>query len=120
MSDAAAAAARATGNPGINNTAWLFFILAAAFLFYVTIKGDLPKWLGLFGLAPGKAAPAAGSSSTAGPAAGFPNMLGGRIGGNLQPPALPALPNITGAIDSGSWDVPQPAGGTNAPQDATW
>ena len=114
MTGAAAAAARATGNPGVNNTAWLFFILAAAFLFYVTIKGDLPKWLGLFGLAPSTGAAAPSASSTGAAGGGLPNVLGGAA------PHLPGLPNITGAVDSGTWDIPQPAGGTNPPQSSTW
>lgn len=111
---AAAAAARATGNPGINNTAWLFFILGAAFLFYVTVRGDLPKWLGLFGLAPGSAA----GRPAAAPAGSFqtlPNVLGGAS------PAMPSLPNLTGgSVDTGTWDFPQPPGGSNPTQSSTW
>lgn len=87
-------AARATGNPGINNTAWLFFILALAFLFYVTVKGDLPKWLGLLGLASG-ATPASATSPTA---AGTASAAGGL-------PGLPAIPSI-GQTSSGVGNLP--------------
>ena len=90
---ATATAARSLGNPsgGINNTAYLFFVLALAFIFYITIKGDLPKWLGLFGLG-GKptgsatASPAASTPATNSSTA--PNVLGGAA------PTYAALPAL--------------------------
>jgi hypothetical protein len=82
---ATAAAARALGNPsgGINNTAYLFFVLALAFIVYITVKGDLPKWLGLFGLG-GTPAGATGSNPVA---TGTPSVAGGL-------PGLPGLPSL--------------------------
>ena len=78
---ATATAARSLGNPsgGINNTAYLFFVLALAFIVYITTKGDLPKWLGLFGLGGSPAgATAASPASTGTPAAasGLPGLPG--------------------------------------------
>lgn len=73
------------GNPGINNTAYLFFALVAAFLFFVTLRGDLGKWLGLLGLAGGTTA------STAAPAA-TPNAAGAAP----SAPALPSIPSVLG------------------------
>ncbi len=73
---------RVPGNPGIDNTSFLFFVLAAAFAFFVTVRGDLPKWLGLFGLA-------SSQTLTPNPAAtsnGTPSISG--------LPALPALSPI--------------------------
>lgn len=72
------------GNPGIDNTAFLFFVLAAAFAFFITVRGDLPKWLGLFGLA--GSSPTAGSPRTLpfAPASTGPDGL----------PALPMIPKI--------------------------
>ena len=92
----AATAARSLGNPsgGINNTAYLFFVLVLAFIFYVTIKGDLPKWLGLFGLG-GTPAGTTASSQTS---TGTPS-----VGGGL--PGLPSIPSIgsqTTGVNSGS------------------
>jgi len=84
-------ALRLPGNPGIDNTAFLFFVLAAAFAFFITVRGDLPKWLGLFGLAgsaPGKPVTGAGTSGgTTGPS---PAPLVSNL------PALPAIPNFSG------------------------
>jgi hypothetical protein len=115
MTGAAAAAARVTGNPGINNTAWLFFILAAAFLFYVTTRGDLPKWLGLFGLgkSAAPAAPSPGATGTPSAARGLPSLPG-------LPPLAGGQGGMSGGVEQGTWDYPQPIGGTAAPQDATW
>ena len=80
----AAASAQAIGKPGgVNNTAYLFFVLAMAFIVYITTKGDLPKWLGLFGLGQSNTAPG-GSPTTA---TGTPS-----VGGGL--PGLPSLPSI--------------------------
>ena len=88
---AANVAARALNAPGgINNTAYLFFVLALAFIFFVTIKGDLPKWLGLFGLGQSSASPAGTSA---------PGTTG--VGGL---PGLPALPTL------GSGGLSLPAG----------
>lgn len=35
----------------MNNTSFLFGAVAFAFLFFITARGDLPAWLGVFGLA---------------------------------------------------------------------
>ena len=88
---ASAAAAQALGKPGgVNNTAYLFFVLALAFIVYITVKGDLPKWLGLFGL--GQSAAPASPSTTA---AGTPAVAGGL-------PGLPAIPQIGSQSGAGS------------------
>jgi hypothetical protein len=133
---AAGAAASALGKPGgINNTAYLFFVLALAFLFYITVKGDLPKWLGLLGLggSAAKSAPAPAVSGTAAAAPGLPALpgtpgfsvnnqllLGGLIGAgssgvdaftpagfNLPAPSNAAQP--TGAFGQSSSDASNPA-----------
>ena len=98
---ATAVAARAAGNPGINNTAWLFFILAAAFVFFVTVRGDLPKWLGLFGLG---GSPAQSKTSATTPTQPSPGFLGGAVPDVLagQPANLPPLPAIPGGGSYGS------------------
>ena len=92
---ASAAAAQALGKPGgVNNTAYLFFVLALAFIVYITVKGDLPKWLGLFGLA----SSATPQGAATGSAAGTPAVASGL-------PGLPAIPSIgsqPGAGSSGS------------------
>ena len=89
----AGAAARATGNPGIDNTAWLFFVLVLAFLFFVTVRGDLPKWLGLLGLggSPKKSAGSTAPAGTAGAGGGLPGL-----------PALPPKPGFPGLGAQGS------------------
>ena len=52
-----------TGNAfGINQTSFLFGALVLAFLFFITVKGDLPAWLGLLGLG-GGVTPANASAS---------------------------------------------------------
>jgi hypothetical protein len=108
----AGVAGRALGNPGINNTAFLFFALTAAFIFWVTVRGDLPAWLGLFGLAgapkSGGASPATGSSagaSTSSPLSGYqggattpsipnPSALGTSGGGLTTSPLTDALSGL--------------------------
>lgn len=86
----AATVAAPTG--GVNNTAYLFFVLALAFLFYITVRGDLGKWLGLIGLA-GSAPPAA-QNATAQQATSNSNFLGAALPDVLSgsAPSLPALP----------------------------
>jgi hypothetical protein len=82
---ASAAAAQALGKPGgVNNTAYLFFVLALAFIIFITVKGDLPKWLGLFGLASQGATPV---GTAAGSAPGTASVASGL-------PGLPSLPSI--------------------------
>ena len=65
------------GKPGINNTAYLFGALAFAFVFWITVRGDLPKWLGLLGLASNTQGGAAPLSPMEAPgAAGLPSLPG--------------------------------------------
>lgn len=95
---------------GFNQTAFIFGVVAVAFLIYVTIKGDLPKWLGLLGLAPSStglqspnqsasAVTATTGTNTAG--AALPDVLSGNYGsGNVIP--FPALPNLSASAGLGS------------------
>ena len=106
---------------GFNQTAFIFGVVAVAFLIYVTIKGDLPKWLGLLGLAPsspssssGLSSPGTGQSASAFTAtpnsqtggtntagAALPDVLSGNYGsGNVIP--FPALPNLSASAGLGS------------------
>lgn len=78
------------GKPaGINNTAYFFAFLAFAFLFYVTAKGDLGKWLGLFGLAgdtgKGLSAAAASTSGTSDTGSGSGTDSNAVAGGGHTP-----------------------------------
>jgi hypothetical protein len=56
----------------VNPTSFLFGALVFAFLFFVTVRGDLGKWLGLLGLA--NAAPA-GNVATSLPVPPIPPMM---------------------------------------------
>lgn len=101
---------------GINQTSFMFGALIVAFIFYVTIKGDLPQWLGLLGLAGFKTQPA--QTSATGPAAGS-SLLNGSLtapgsfasggSGALSQGSSPANDLYTpasgqsGYIDSASW-----------------
>jgi len=72
----------------VNPTSLMFGAVMFAFLFYITVKGDLAKWLGLLGL--GGSAPA-----TLAPAS---NPLAGVSTVPIAPlaPGAPSLP-ATGA-----------------------
>lgn len=61
---------------GINQTTWLFACVIGAWVFYITARGDLAKWLGLFGIS-GKSANVNSNGS-----------------GNYNLPALPNLPGV--------------------------
>jgi hypothetical protein len=75
-------AARALPFANVNQTSFLFGAVFFAFLFFVTVRGDLGKWLGLLGLAGGGATtPNAGASLPAAPSL----------------PGLPGLPQIGAA-----------------------
>jgi hypothetical protein len=73
----------------VNPTSLMFGAVLFAFLFYITVRGDLAKWLGLLGLGSG------GNSGQPLPAA--QNPLAG-VTGPAAPiaPGLPPLPS-TGA-----------------------
>ena len=73
---------QAPGNPGINNTAYLFGVVALAFVLFITMRGDLPKWLGLLGLG-ASTAPASGTSTASSNPSGTSGL-----------PGLPNLPSI--------------------------
>lgn len=62
----------------VSPTSFLFGALLFAFLFYITINGDLAKWLGLLGLGAQPLAPA------------------------QNPAAVPAVTTATGAINPAS------------------
>jgi hypothetical protein len=88
----------APGAPGvsINNTGFLFFVLVAAFIVFITVRGDLPKWLGLLGLAgsPSGSAANTGTNPTA-PSNGLPGLPGlpqpGASGSLIASPSSPSL-----------------------------
>ena len=68
--------------PQFSQTAFIFGVVGLLFLVYITLRGDLPKWLGLFGF---------GSAATP------PAMAQGSSNSNvLQFPTLPNLPNLGG------------------------
>ena len=88
LAEARAAAARASAPVlarGFNQTAFMFGVLAAAWVFFITVRGDLAKWLGLLGVGGSSATTrqAAATSSSAGP---------------LGIPAIPAIPPISGGL----------------------
>ncbi len=83
------AAASGTVTRSFNQTGFMFVAIGLAFLFFITARGDLAKWLGAFGLAGGTAGTATPSASAAG-ASG----LSGVPAVGLQP--LPALPGLLG------------------------
>lgn len=69
--DAAAQTARPALS-GISQTAFIFGAVGFMFLVFITLRGDLPKWLGLLGLAR-SAAPSTGQigSVSASPPSGM-------------------------------------------------
>jgi hypothetical protein len=98
----------------INNTAYLFFVLFGAFIVFITIRGDLPKWLGLLGLAgsPSGGTTTANTTSANGPPTppSTPNLLGNAssdassantYGGVIST----ATPNNSLGVDAGTWDT---------------
>lgn len=59
----------------VSPTSFLFGALLFAFLFYITVNGDLAKWLGLLGLGAAPLAPAQNPSQLSPTAASLPNSL---------------------------------------------
>lgn len=76
---------RALPGSGINQTSFLFGAILFAYLFFVTVRGDLPKWLGILGLA--------GTSGTTTLPASTPTGSNGNAGISGLP-TLPALPSV--------------------------
>lgn len=87
--------------PQVSQSAFIFAMLVAAFVFYVTIKGDLPKWLGLLGLAQGAPGNAQAGTQPGASTQSFsiPNMLatGDNAAFAATMPFL-ALPSIASGI----------------------
>jgi hypothetical protein len=87
------------GIAGVNQTTFIFASVAFAFLFFVTVRGDLPKWLGLLGLA--KVAGGSGGSGKTGGTGGTGGTSGETSKGveagswDLSLPALPNIPTMT-------------------------
>lgn len=88
----------------INNTAYLFFVLFGAFIVFITIRGDLPKWLGLLGLA---GSPTGATSTTPTTSTGIGNLPG--------TPALPSLGQSNAAFSTASNGVPSLASSNLTP-----
>ena len=65
----------------MNQTAFTFGALAFAFLVFITIRGDLARWLGVFGLAGGGAL----APSPVGPGVGMNTLPGAGLGSALDP-----------------------------------
>lgn len=116
---------RALPGAGINQTSFLFGAVVFAFLFYITTKGDLGKWLGLLGLA-GTSGTSAATAAGATAGAGASTSGGGTINpgafgvgqqginpGNFGlssvdlsgGDAVSLVPGGNGAIDLGAWDA---------------
>jgi hypothetical protein len=84
--------------PQFSQTAFVFGVLAFMFLLFVTIKGDLPKWIGLL-LRSGTASPSTGQTASTGFSAPGTNSAGSAVpdilSGNHDD-ALPQLGNFAG------------------------
>ena len=86
------------GPIAISQTAFIFATVAFAFLFYITVRGDLAKWLGLFGLGGGGSATPAATVATSQPAASSP-AGGTQAAGGLQSLApLQSLSPLGGSV----------------------
>lgn len=82
-----------TYRPAIGQTGFVFAVVGFAWVFYITTRGDLPKWLGLLGLAGGSSkAPTASQGGTTISGAGLPALPGLAT--------IPALPGVS-AIPTG-------------------
>jgi hypothetical protein len=84
---------------GINQTSFMFGAIVFAFLFFITTRGDLGKWLGLLGLAnvKGKTAPATTPNLSQSSSITAPNNSAG-----LSLPGVPASQSNMLASASGS------------------
>lgn len=81
---------RSAASGGINQTSFMFGAVLFAFLFFITVRGDLAKWLGLLGLggsSKGLGVGTAVAQNSIQANTGLPSLAG-----------LPAIPN-TGAAN---------------------
>jgi hypothetical protein len=72
----------------INQTSFMFGASLFAFLFYITAKGDLAKWLGLLGLAGSGNAAASAPTSSFGSAGASGSLTNAFAANTLNPSAL--------------------------------
>ena len=72
----------------INQTSFMFGACLFAFLFYITAKGDLAKWLGLLGLAGSGNAAASAPTSSFGSAGASGSLTNAFAANALNPSAL--------------------------------
>lgn len=80
---------RALPLSGVNQTSFLFGAVLFAYLFFITVRGDLAKWLGLLGLSgSGSGVGTAVSQNSVTANQGLPSLSG-----------LPALPQVPGVAN---------------------
>lgn len=66
------------GQPaGISQTSFIFATVFVAYLVFITLRGDLAKWLGVFGFGAYTAPPASTGTDTGSSGATTTSMLGG-------------------------------------------
>lgn len=97
-----------------NWTSILFGVLLFAYLFFVTVRGDLAKFLGIFGLAgsTGGASQAPATGTLFGQNSGSVPAIGGSGFGTL--------PNITGGSGAFAGGVDTGLAGATGPLDTGW
>lgn len=107
MSDTAVAV-RSVAGGGFSQTGFMFGAILFAFIVFITMRGDLAKWLGVFGLA-GSASGSTSSTATLGTSS--TQGVAQSIEPNWSLPSLPALPSISTGAGSG---LTLPASGNGA------
>lgn len=102
------------GQPsGVSQTSFIFASVFVAYLVYITLRGDLGKWLGVFGFGAGGGAPSgtsgvtgSGTGTNTAPAVGSPSTstfgdwLHSMGFGNVQSSTNPSFDSLQ-AIDTG-------------------
>lgn len=86
---------------GINQTSFLFGAVMFGYLFFITVRGDLPAWLGLLGLAGTTSSTGSTATGASTPATSAVPPAPGAIGGDNALGLLPGLPSIP-SISSGA------------------
>ena len=76
---------------GLNQTSFLFGALILAFLFFITVRGDLAQWLGLLGLGGFPVSQTGNGGSTGSVTSGSINALPAAQNPFAGIPSLPSL-----------------------------